>query len=105
MATVSLPNKIFAGVLTDVEEQIYTVLAGETDVITSATLCNLTDAAQTASVKFGGVYFFKDVDLAPRQVTVLDFKQVLSAGDAIVVGASNPDAVSLFLSSVKITVI
>jgi hypothetical protein len=105
MATVSLPNKIYASVVNDVEEQIYTVLAGETDVITSATLSNLTDVAQTVSMKFAGVFFFKNIDLAPRQLTVIDFKQVLNAGDSITVQASAADAVSLFISSVKITAI
>jgi hypothetical protein len=34
---------------------------------------------------------------------VLDFKQVLNAGDAITVSASVASAVSLFISGVKVT--
>lgn len=105
MATISLPAKIFAGKLVTTESQIYTVPAGETDVITSVTLCNLTNVAHTATVKFGGVEFFKNIDLAPRQITVLDFKQVLDAGDAIQASADSADAVSMFVSGVKVTAI
>lgn len=105
MATISLPNRLFAGVLNTAETQIYTVQAGETDVVTSLTLTNLTNAAQTASVKLAGVYFIKNIDLAPRQITVFDFKQVLNAGDAIQVSSTNADAVSLFISGVKITTV
>lgn len=103
MATISLPAKLFAGSLTTTDSQIYTVPAGETDIVTSVTLCNITDAAQQASVKFGGVYFFKNIDLAPRQITVLDFKQVLDAGDSINVEAGNNSAVTAFISGVKVT--
>jgi len=105
MAQVSLPTRYFAGNLSDTETQIFTVQAGETDVITSMTLCNLTDAAQTATVKMANVEFIKDIDLAPRQVMVFDFKQVLTAGEAIVVSSATNDAVSLFFSGVQITYI
>lgn len=105
MATISLPNRLFAGTINTAETQIYTVQAGETDVVTSLTLTNLTDVAQTASIKFAGVFFIKNIDLAPRQITVFDFKQVLNAGDAIQVSASNANAVSLFISGVKVTTV
>lgn len=103
MATISLPAKLFAGLVTTTESQIYTVPAGETDIVTSVTLCNITNTAQQASIKFGGVYFFKDIDLAPRQITVLDFKQVLDAGDSVQVQSGNNNAVTLFISGVKVT--
>jgi hypothetical protein len=103
MATISLPAKIFAGTVPTTESQVYTVPAGQTDVVTSVTLCNITDVAQEASVKLAGVYFFKDIDLAPRQITVLDFKQVLDAGDSVLIQAGNPNAVNMFMSGVKIT--
>lgn len=103
MAQVSLPTRFFAGNLTDTPSQIFTVQAGETDVVTSATLCNLTDVAQTATITMAGVDFIKNIDLAPRQVMVFDFKQVLTAGEAIVVSADETDSVSLFLSGVQIT--
>lgn len=103
MAQVSLPTRFFAGNIADVESQIFTVQAGETDVVTSATLCNLTDVAHTASIKMAGVDLIKNIDLAPRQVVVFDFKQVITAGEAIVVSADEADAVSLFISGVQIT--
>lgn len=103
MAQVSLPTRFFAGNVPDVESQVFTVQAGETDVITSATICNLTDVAHTATIKMAGVDFIKNIDLAPRQVMVFDFKQVLTAGEAIVVSADAADSVSLFLSGVQIT--
>lgn len=103
MASISLPARLFSGSLTTTEQQVYTVPAGETDVVTSITLCNVTDAAQQASAKLGGIFFFKNIDLAPRQITVLDVKQVLNAGDSIVVSSSNADSVTAFVSGVKIT--
>jgi hypothetical protein len=103
MATISLPNRLFAGVLTTVEGQIFTVQAGETSVVTSLTLTNLTDVGQTASVKMAGVHFIKNIDLAPRQITVFDFKQVLNAGESIQASAAASDAVSMFASGVQIT--
>lgn len=103
MASISLPARLFSGSLTTTEQQVYTVPAGETDVVTSITLCNVTNAAQQASAKLGGIFFFKNIDLAPRQITVLDVKQVLNAGDSIVVNSSNADSVTAFVSGVKIT--
>jgi hypothetical protein len=103
MASISLPARLFSGSLTTTEQQVYTVPAGETDVVTSITLCNVTNTAQQASAKLGGIFFFKNIDLAPRQITVLDVKQVLNAGDSIVVSSSNADSVTAFVSGVKIT--
>ena len=105
MASISLPARLFSGTITTTEQQVYTVPAGETDVVTSITLCNVTNAAQQASAKLGGVFFFKNIDLAPRQITVLDVKQVLNSGDAIIVQAGAADSVTAFISGVKITTI
>ena len=103
MAQVSLPTRFFAGNVNSVEERVYTVQAGETSVVTSAMLSNLTNVAHTVSVKFAGIDLIKNLDLAPRQVSVFDFKQVLNAGEAIRISADEADAVSLFLSGVQIT--
>ena len=105
MAQISLPARIFGGTVPVTESQVYTVPAGETDVITSITLCNTTDVAQQASAKFAGSFFFKNIDLAPRQITVIDVKQVLNAGDAIILNAGLANAVNIFISGVKITTI
>jgi hypothetical protein len=105
MAQISLPARIFGGTVTQTESQVYTVPAGETDVITSITLCNTTDVAQQASAKFAGIFFFKNIDLAPRQITVIDVKQVLNAGDAVILSAANANSVTIFVSGVKITTI
>ena len=103
MATISLPARLYSGVVPNTSTQIWTCPAGETDVITSVTLANLTDVARTCTLSFAGTEFFKNLDLAPRQITVLDFKQVLNAGDAISVSASATASVSLFISGVKVT--
>jgi hypothetical protein len=103
MATISLPARLYSGVVPTTSTQIWTCPAGETDVITSVTVANLTDVARTCTLSFAGTEFFKNLDLAPRQITVLDFKQVLNAGDAINVSASAASAVSLFISGVKVT--
>lgn len=103
MATISLPARLYSGVVPNTSTQIWTCPAGETDVITSVTLANLTDVARTCTLSFAGTEFFKNLDLAPRQITVLDFKQVLNAGDSISVSASATAAVSLFISGVKVT--
>jgi hypothetical protein len=105
MAQISLPARLFGGLVTATEAQVYTVPAGETDVITSITLSNVTDVAQQASAKFAGIFFFKNIDLAPRQITVIDVKQVLNAGDAIILSAGNASSVTAFISGVKITTI
>lgn len=103
MAQVSLPTRFFSGTFTDVESQVYTVQSGEIDVLTSATLCNLTDVAHSATIKLAGTEFIKDLDLAPRQVIVFDFKQVINAGESIAIQADEDATVSLFLSGVQIT--
>ena len=105
MATISLPARLYSGVVPNTATQIWTCPAGETDVITSITLCNTTDVAQQASAKFAGIFFFKNIDLAPRQITVIDVKQVLNAGDAIILSAGNATSVTAFISGVKITTI
>jgi hypothetical protein len=105
MATISLPARLFGGNVTATEAQVYTVPAGETDVITSITLSNVTDVAQQTSCKFAGIFFYKNIDLAPRQITVIDVKQVLNAGDSVILSAGNASAVTAFISGVKITVI
>lgn len=103
MATISLPAKFYRGVITTTPQQIWVTPAGELDVLTSVTLSNLTDVATTATVTFGTTDFFKNLDLAPRQIVVLDFKQVLESGDGITVSAAANSAVSLFISGVKVT--
>jgi hypothetical protein len=103
MATISLPARLFSGVISTTPTQIWTCPAGETDVITSVTVANLTDVAKQCTLTFAGTDFFKNLDLAPRQITVLDFKQVLNAGDSISVSATAAAAVSLFISGVKVT--
>lgn len=103
MATISLPARLYSGVVPTTSTQIWTCPAGETDVITSVTVANLTDAAKQCTLTFAGTDFFKNLDLAPRQITVLDFKQVLNAGDSINVSASAATSVSLFISGVKVT--
>lgn len=103
MATISLPARLYSGVVPNTSTQIWTTPAGETDVITSVTLANLTDVAKQCTLSFAGTEFFKNLDLAPRQITVLDFKQVLNAGDSINVSATSANAVSLFISGVKVT--
>lgn len=103
MATISLPARLYSGVVPNTSTQIWTCPAGETDVITSVTVANLTNVATQCTLTFAGTDFFKNLDLAPRQITVLDFKQVLNAGDAISVSATTASAVSLFISGVKVT--
>lgn len=103
MATISLPAKFYRGVIGTTPDQIWVTPAGEQDVITSVTLANLTDVANQATLSFGGTNFFKNLDLAPRQIVVLDFKQVLESGDGITVSGSAANAISLFISGVKVT--
>ena len=103
MATISLPARLYSGVVPNTSTQIWTCPAGETDVITSVTVANLTNVANQCTLSFAGTEFFKNLDMAPRQITVLDFKQVLNAGDSISVVASATNAVSLFISGVKVT--
>jgi len=103
MSTISLPAKFYRGVIGTTPEQIWVTPAGELDVITSVTLANLTDVANTATLRFGTTDFFKNLDLAPRQIVVLDFKQVLESGDGITVSGSVASAISLFISGVKVT--
>lgn len=105
MPTISLPAKLYAGTLTTTTSATLgsIVPAGETDVVTSIVVSNITDVAVQATLSMGGVVFFKNLDLAPRQVTVLDMKQVLNAGDAIQGGASAASSVNMFISGVKIT--
>lgn len=103
MATISLPAKFYRGVIDTTPQQIWVTPAGELDVITSVTLANLTDVANQATLRFGTTDFFKNLDLAPRQIVVLDFKQVLESGDGITVSGSVANAISLFISGVKVT--
>jgi|LauGreDrversion4_2_1035121.scaffolds.fasta_scaffold10349_8 hypothetical protein len=103
MAVVSLPNRYFAGELTTQEALVATVPSATTDVVTCITFDNLTDVAQKATVKLADVLFAKDLDIAPRSLVVLDFKQTLNAADTIKVQASANSAVTCFISGVRIT--
>jgi copper(I)-binding protein len=103
MATTSLPARFYAGTLGTSAGTVYTVPAGETDVITSVTLDNSTNGAVQATMTMANVGFFQNLDLAPRQVMILDFKQVLNAGDSIQLSANTASAVTVFISGVKVT--
>jgi hypothetical protein len=103
MATVSLPARFAAGTATTTETTVLTVPGGETDVVTSVTFDNITDSANQVTLKMAGINFAKNLDLAPRSLTVLDFKQVLNTAETITVQASVNSGVTYFISGVKIT--
>jgi len=103
MATVSLPSRFYAGAPTGSLTAIYTCPAGESDVVTSVTVSNNTDVAQQVSMSIANVVFYNNLDLAPRALTVLDFKQVMNAGDTIQLKTGNAGTCTVFISGVKIT--
>jgi hypothetical protein len=103
MATISLPARFYSGVPTTSLASVYVVPAGEQDVITSVTVSNTTDVAAQATLVLGGVTFFNNLDLAPRAIVVLDFKQVLNAGESIQIKAGTASATTAFISGVKVT--
>lgn len=103
MAVVSLPARFAAGTATTSEVTVLTVPGGETDIVTSVTFDNITDAANQVTLKMAGVNFAKNLDLAPRSLVVLDFKQVLNTAETITVQASVNNGVTYFISGVKIT--
>jgi hypothetical protein len=102
MPTVSLPARFAAGTATTSEVTILTVPGGESDIITSVTFDNITDAANQVTLKMAGVNFAKNLDLAPRSLVVLDFKQVLNTAETITVQASVNNGVTYFVSGVKV---
>ena len=102
MATVSLPTRFHAGTLTASETVVYTTAAAQIDVITSVTFSNLTDAARTVTMKMAGQFFIKTLDIPPRAIIVLDVKQVLNTAENIQLSADAADAISAFVSGVKI---
>ena len=103
MATVGLPARFYAGVLTNSETGVLTVPAADTDVVTSITVQNLTLVAQTFNVKMADVFLAYNLSLPPQTFMTLDIKQVLNTAETIAVTASNNAAVSMFISGVKIT--
>lgn len=103
MATVSLPNRFYAGTLAASETAVYTTPAAQIDVITSLTFDNLTDSTKTVTMRMAGKFFVKSLDVPPRAVIVLDVKQVLNTAENIQISASAADSVSVFISGVKIT--
>jgi hypothetical protein len=103
MATVSLPSRFYAGTPTGSLSAIYTCPAGETDVVTSVTISNNTDVAQQETMTIAGIAFYTNLDLAPRALVVLDFKQVMNAGDSIQLKTGNTGTCTVFISGVKIT--
>lgn len=103
MATVSLPNRFHAGTLSAAETSVYTTPSAQIDVITSVTFSNLTDATRTVTMKMAGFFLIKTLDIPPRAVIVLDIKQVLNTAENIQMNADAANAVSAFVSGVKIT--
>jgi hypothetical protein len=101
--TVSLPARFFAGTLTNSEVGVWTVPAAETDVITSITVQNITLAAQTFDVKMADTFLAYQLSLPPQTFMTLDIKQVLNTAETILVKAANSNAVTMFISGVKIT--
>ena len=102
MATVSLPNRFYAGTLAASETAVYTTPAAQIDVITSVTFANLTNATATVTMKMAAQFLVKALDVPPRAVIVLDFKQVLNTAENIQLTASAADTISSFISGVKI---
>ena len=103
MATVGLPSRFYADTLPASETSVYTTPAAQTDVITSITFDNLTDATKTVTMRMAGEFFVKSLDVPPRAIIVLDVKQVLNTAENIQISASAADSISAFISGVKIT--
>ena len=102
MPTVSLPNRFYAGTLAASETTVYTTPAAQIDVITSVTFANLTDATRTVTMKLADQFMCKSLDVPPRAVIVLDFRQVLNTAENIKISADQATAISAFISGVKI---
>lgn len=102
MPTVSLPNRFYAGTLAASETTVYTTPAAQIDVITSVTFGNLTDATRTVTLKLADQFLAKSLDIPPRAVIVLDFRQVLNTAENIKINADSASSVSAFISGVKI---
>lgn len=102
MPTVSLPSRFFAGTLASSEATVYTTPAAQIDVITSVTFGNLTDVARQVTLKLANEFLAKSLDIPPRAVIVLDFRQVLNTAENIKINADAANAVSAFISGVKI---
>lgn len=102
MATVVTPQRFYASVATTTESTVYTVPAAQIDVITSMSFNNLTDVAHQVSVKLAGVFFAKNLDVPPRSLIALDFKQVINTTETITVQSDAADAISVFISGVKV---
>jgi hypothetical protein len=62
----------------------------------------LTDATATVTMKMAAQFLIKTLDVPPRAVIVLDFKQVLNTAENIQLTASAANTISSFISGVKI---
>ena len=104
MATItSLPQRFYAGPLPLASTAVYTTPSAETDVLTSISVMNITSAAQTFTIQIAGTYLAYQLSIPPQSLTVLDAKLVMNTGDVINLAASAANAVTMFISGVKVT--
>ncbi len=78
---------------------IYTVPAGETNIVVGLTLANVHNASNTISAKVAGVHLVKSIPLpAGSTIELLDGKIVLTPGDTVTVeSASGVDCIFSFM--------
>ena len=100
MATT--PKVLFRGAATTTTSTtLYTVPANTTAVVTNIIITNTAGSAETYTMFLDDVNLATTVGVSANDSTVLDIKQVLSAGDTIKGGAS-ATTINFHISGVEI---
>lgn len=101
MATTA--KALFRGAATtNTSTTLYTVPAATTTIVTNIVITNTTSSEISFTLAFADVNFATTIAVAALDATIIDIKQVLSAGQTIKGGASST-AVNFHISGVEIS--
>lgn len=101
MPTVS--RTLFRGAATTtVGTTLYTTPAATTTVVTNIIITNTAATAGTFTMGFGGTNFATTVTVAALDSTVIDIKQVLTAGQ-IITGGASATTINFHIAGVEIS--
>ncbi|WP_339168893.1 hypothetical protein MKX75_06100 [Paenibacillus sp. FSL R5-0341] len=102
MAVVT--KRLFKAVSSVTLGSYYSVPVNATTMVKAVTLCNITSAAVTFRLRFGGSYVIFDHQInANDTVTIPFLDQILTSGESIEMSCSANNAISVYISGKEVT--
>ena len=92
-------KRLYKGTLAATEGTLYTVPAGKEALIKAVTICNITDADELVTLKFGDLEIVSEhLIMARDTITIPFWDQILTAAETIKGTASEASAINVLIS-------